>query len=135
MEATGNALQDNVYSPRTHQQLDEVGVRMIDMGTNMSDIEVRPQGDGIRVTDSDDNAQVSCPLVDVIPKIVKHGSFPPRCDSLQNIEIALLTVPLVVICESVSRCLPTSWFSKLCLHFKNWIYSQASYRFVQFSHC
>ena len=65
-------------------------------------------------------------------KIVKRGSFPPRCDSLQNIEIALLTVPLVVICELVSRCLPTSWFSKLCLHFKNWIYSQASYRFVKF---
>ena len=39
---------------------------MIDMGTNMSDIEVRPQRDGIRVIDSDDNAQVSCPLVDVI---------------------------------------------------------------------
>ena len=34
-------------------------------------------------------------------KIVKRGSFPPGCDSLQNIEIALLTVPLVVICESV----------------------------------
>ena len=68
-------------------------------------------------------------------KIMKHSSFPPRCDSLQNIEIALLTVPLVVICESVSRYLPTSWFSKLCFHFKNWIYSQGSYRFVHFSHC
>ena len=76
-----------------------------------------------------------CSYAGTKTKIVKHGSFPPRCDSLQNIEIALLTVPLVVICESVSRCLPTSWFSRLCLHFKNWIYSQASYRFVQFSHC
>ena len=39
---------------------------MIDMGTNTSDIEVRPQRDGIRVIDSDDNAQVSCLLVNVI---------------------------------------------------------------------
>ena len=36
------------------------------MGTNMSDIEVRPQRDGTRVIDSDDDAQVSCPLVNVI---------------------------------------------------------------------
>ena len=37
------------------------------MGTNTSDIEVRPQRDGARVIDSDDdNAQVSCPHVDVI---------------------------------------------------------------------
>ena len=41
----GNALSDNVSSPRTHRQLDEAGVRMIDMGTNTSDIEVRPQRD------------------------------------------------------------------------------------------
>ena len=68
-------------------------------------------------------------------KIVKCSLFPPRCYSLQNIEIPLLTAPLVVICEPVSRCLPTSWFSKLCLHFKNWISSQPSYRFGQFSCC
>ena len=36
------------------------------MGTNMSDIEVRPQRDGTRVTDSDEDAQVSCPLVNMI---------------------------------------------------------------------
>ena len=53
-------------SPSTHQQLDEVGVRLIDMGTNTSDIEVRPQRDGIRIIDSDDDTQVSCPHVDVI---------------------------------------------------------------------
>ena len=66
IEAMGNILHDNVSSPRTHQQLDKVGERMMDMGTNTSDIEVRPQRDGIRVTNSDDNAQASCPLVDVI---------------------------------------------------------------------
>ena len=37
------------------------------MGTNTSDIEVRPQKDGARVIDSDDyDVQVSCPHVDVI---------------------------------------------------------------------
>ena len=37
------------------------------MGTNTSDIEVRPQRDETRVIDSDDDdAQVSCPHVDVI---------------------------------------------------------------------
>ena len=38
---------------------------MIDMGTNTSDIEVRPQRDGIRVINSDNNTQASCPLVNV----------------------------------------------------------------------
>ena len=63
----GNALRDNVTSSNTHQQLDQVGVRLIDMGTNASDIEMRSQRDGARVIDSDDdNVQVSCPHVDVI---------------------------------------------------------------------
>ena len=61
----GNALHDNVSSPSTHQHLVKVGVRLIDMGTNMSGIEVRPQRDGTRVIDSDDDAQVSCLHVDV----------------------------------------------------------------------
>ena len=65
IEATGNALSDNVSFPSTHQQLDEIGVRMIDMGTHTSDIEVRPQRDGIRVINSDNDAHASCPLVDV----------------------------------------------------------------------
>ena len=42
IEATGNALRDNVTSPSTHRQLDQVGTRLIDMGTYTSDIEVRP---------------------------------------------------------------------------------------------
>ena len=36
----------NVSSPRTCQQPDELGVRMINMGTNTLDIEVTPQRDG-----------------------------------------------------------------------------------------
>ena len=67
IEDMGNALCDNVTSSSTHQQLDQVGTRLIDMGTNTSDIEVRPQRDGARIMDSDnDDVQVSCPHVDVI---------------------------------------------------------------------
>ena len=56
--AMGNALQDDIIvsSPRSHQQLDELGVRMMDMGTNISDIEVRPHRDGARVVTLDANA-------------------------------------------------------------------------------
>ena len=66
--ATGNALQDDIIvsSPRTHQQLDELGVRMMDMGTNTSDIEVRPHRDGVRVLTSDVNAQAPLLIVDVM---------------------------------------------------------------------
>ena len=39
---------------------------MIDMGTNTSDIEVRPQRDGTRVMTSDDSTQASFPLVNII---------------------------------------------------------------------
>ena len=64
----GNALQDDtiVSSPRTHQQLDELSVRMMDMGTNTLDIEVRPHRDGTRASISDANTQTSLPIVDVM---------------------------------------------------------------------
>ena len=66
--ATGNALHDdiNVTSPRTCQQPDELGVRMINMQTNTSDVEVTPQRDGSRIMTLEGNVQASCPLVDVI---------------------------------------------------------------------
>ena len=69
MGSMKNGLQDDIIvsSPRTHRQLDELGVRMIDMGTNTSDIEVRPQRDGTRVMTSVDSAQVSFPLVVILP--------------------------------------------------------------------
>ena len=63
--AMRNGLRDDIIvsSPRTCQQPDELGVRMIDMRTNTSDIEVRPQRDGTRIMTSDDSAQASFPLV------------------------------------------------------------------------
>ena len=65
--AMGNALQnDIIVSSRTHRQLDELGVRMMDMGTNTSDIEVRPHRDGARVVTSNTNVQAPLPLVDVM---------------------------------------------------------------------
>ena len=61
-------LQDDIIvsSPGTCRQLDELGVRMIDMGTNTSDVEVRSQRDGTRVIPTSNNAQASVPLVDII---------------------------------------------------------------------
>ena len=64
--AMGNAPSDNVSSPRTCQQPDEVGVRMMDMGTNTSDVEARPHIDGTRVVTSDANIQTPLPIVDVM---------------------------------------------------------------------
>ena len=64
--ATGNAPSDNVSSPRTCQQPDEVGVRMMDMGTNMSDVEVRPHIDETRVVTSDANIQTPLPIVNIM---------------------------------------------------------------------
>ena len=48
------------------QQADEVGVRMTDMGTNMSDVEARPHRDGTRVVTSDANIQPPLLIVDVM---------------------------------------------------------------------
>ena len=62
----GNALHDNVTPSSTSRQLDQVGTRLIDMETNTSNIQVRPQRDGVRIIDLDDDIQVSCPHVDVI---------------------------------------------------------------------
>ena len=68
-----NALQEDpiVSTPRTQQQLlDGLSVtyerRMIDMGTNTSDVEVRPHRDGVRTLTMDANAQTSIPIVDVM---------------------------------------------------------------------
>ena len=62
----GNALCDNVASSRTCQQPDEVGVRMMDMGTNTSDVEARPHRDGTRVVTLDANIQTPLLIVDVM---------------------------------------------------------------------
>ena len=64
----GNALCDDISisSPRTHQQLDELGVRMMDMGTNTSNVEVRPHRDGARVVTLDINIQTPLLIVDVM---------------------------------------------------------------------
>ena len=64
----GNALHDNVTSSSTHRQLEQVGARLIDVGINTSEIEVRSQRDGAEVVKLDeDNIQVSCPHVEVTP--------------------------------------------------------------------
>ena len=47
VEVTGNTLNDDVTTLSTHQQPNQVGTRLIDMGTNTSDVEVRSQRDGV----------------------------------------------------------------------------------------
>ena len=64
--ATGNALQNDIIASCACQQLDELGVRMIDMGTNTSDLEVRPHRDGARAVTSDTNIQAPLPLMNVM---------------------------------------------------------------------
>ena len=49
----------------THRQHHEVGVRQIEIETNISDREVRTQLDGIRNINVDADTQNSCPLIDV----------------------------------------------------------------------
>ena len=48
----GNTLSDVMTFPSTCQQLNQVGTRLIDRETNMSDIEVRSQREETRVDDS-----------------------------------------------------------------------------------
>ena len=68
IEVMGSALHDNVTSSSTCQQLDQVGARLIDVGINTSDIEVRSQRGGAEVVKLDDvNVQISCPHVKVMP--------------------------------------------------------------------
>ena len=68
IEVIGNVLHDNVTSSSTCQQLDQVGARLIDVGINTSEIEVRSQRNGAEVVKSDDdNVRISCPHVEVMP--------------------------------------------------------------------
>ena len=63
----GNALHDNVTSSSTLWQLDQVGMRLIDVGINTSEIEVISQRDGAGLVElGDDNVWISCPHVKVM---------------------------------------------------------------------
>ena len=62
----GNALSDNVSSPRTCQQPNEVGVRMTDMGTHTSHVEARPHRDGTRVVTLEADIQTPLPIADIM---------------------------------------------------------------------
>ena len=59
IEAIGDVPCNNMSSLNTHQQLDEVGVRQIEL-----DREVRTQSAGININ-VDADTQTSCPLVGV----------------------------------------------------------------------
>ena len=62
IEVMGNTLCDSETSSSTCQQLDQVGARLIDVGVNTSEVEVRSQRDGAEIVESDeDNNQISPP--------------------------------------------------------------------------
>ena len=66
-EAMGNALPDNETSSSTHQQPDQVGARLKDVGINTSEIEVRSQRDGAELVELDeDNVWISYLHVEVM---------------------------------------------------------------------
>ena len=54
----GNSLSDVLTFPSTCQQLNQVGIRLIDRETNMSDIEVRSQKEETRVDDSSNDEMI-----------------------------------------------------------------------------
>ena len=58
VEVTGNILSDAVTTFSSRQQPNQVGARLIDMGTNTSDIEVRSQRDGARVSGSTNDKEI-----------------------------------------------------------------------------
>ena len=66
IEVMGNALHDSETSSSTHQQPDQVGARLIDVGINTSEIEVRSQRDGAELVELDeDNVWISYSHVEV----------------------------------------------------------------------
>ena len=68
IEVMGNALHDSETSSSTCQQLDQVGVRLIDVGINTSEIELRSQREGAEEVKSDeDNVWISFLHVEVTP--------------------------------------------------------------------
>ena len=79
IEVTGNAPCDNMSSLSTHRQLDKVGARMMDMGTNTSDREVRPQIDGVSNINIDANTQTSHLPIDVTLSISVNEQRPIHC--------------------------------------------------------
>ena len=63
--ARDHSQEEVIIPPRICQQPDEQSAQMIDMGTNILNIEARSQRDGIR-TALESNVQATRPLVDVI---------------------------------------------------------------------
>ena len=84
----GNVPSDNV----THRQLDQVGTRVIDIGTNTSDINVRSQRDGVRLADSDQIMVMFRFLIQYVKVIPPTGTDEP--------------IPLSHISPLTSRCDP-----------------------------
>ena len=57
VEVMRNILNDDVTTLSTCQQPNQVGTRLLDVGTNTSDIEVRSQRDGVSIIDSSNDEE------------------------------------------------------------------------------
>ena len=66
-EAMGNTLSDVMTLPSTHQQLSQVGIRLIDRETNMSEVDLRTQREETRIDILSSNNR-TCTM-DVIPQL------------------------------------------------------------------
>ena len=61
-EAMGNTLSDVMTFPSTHQQLSQVGTRLIDRETNMSEVDLRTQREETRIDIlSSNNREIQMP--------------------------------------------------------------------------
>ena len=79
IEVMENALCDSETSSSTHQQLNQVGARLIDVGVNTSGVEVQSQRDGTELVESDeDNVLISC----------LHVEVPPPTDIVEQVHVS-----------------------------------------------
>ena len=81
IEVMGNTLSDVMTFPSTCQQLNQVGTRLIDRETNISNIEVRSQREETRVDDlSNDKV--------IIPSN-RNAQMPVSCSNISSYDTEL----------------------------------------------
>ena len=75
-EVTGNTLSDVMTFPSTHQQPSQVGTRLIDRETNMSEVEVRTQTEETRI--------------DIMSSNNRDTQMPTSCSGLSSHESEII---------------------------------------------
>ena len=85
MEAMGNTLSDVMTFPSACQQPSQVGTRLIDRETNMSDVEVRTQREEIRIGNLSSN--------EVIVSNDRDTQMPTFCNGLSSYDTKITGGP------------------------------------------